>query len=129
MAANPFDLRGRRILITGVSQGIGRAIAMAASTAGARVAGMYLGADQSDRPGGAFLRVDLEPAGVDHLQHIADDAIVLLTVFGDGRMVFDGRHFRVDGSARAQLGTRPGGTHVGSMHALMTAVGTPVIAR
>ncbi len=47
-AASPFDLSGRRAVITGVSSGIGAAIAVALARAGADVAGISLeGADET----------------------------------------------------------------------------------
>jgi NAD(P)-dependent dehydrogenase (short-subunit alcohol dehydrogenase family) len=41
---SPFSLAGRRAVVTGVSQGIGAAIAVALARAGADVAGIHLGA-------------------------------------------------------------------------------------
>jgi NAD(P)-dependent dehydrogenase (short-subunit alcohol dehydrogenase family) len=38
---SPFDLRGRRAVVTGVSAGIGSAVAVALAAAGASVAGIY----------------------------------------------------------------------------------------
>jgi NAD(P)-dependent dehydrogenase (short-subunit alcohol dehydrogenase family) len=47
MTSSPFELTGRRAVVTGVSQGIGAAIAVALARAGADVAGIDL-ADASD---------------------------------------------------------------------------------
>lgn len=61
-----------------MSQGIGRAIALALSRAGARVAGVHLGADEHDRSHGESLRTALAAAGSDHhivLGDCADSAV------------------------------------------------------
>lgn len=62
-----FDLTGRSVVVTGVSQGIGRAIALALMSAGARVAGLYLGADAQDCDDAASLRDRITAAGREHL--------------------------------------------------------------
>ena len=72
MTVNPFDLRGRCIVVTGVSQGIGRAIALAAAGAGANIAGIHLGNDDFDRNQAETLRGALESIGVQHLIRAAD---------------------------------------------------------
>ena len=43
MSASPFSLAGRRAVVTGISQGIGAAIAAGLARAGADVAGIHLG--------------------------------------------------------------------------------------
>jgi NAD(P)-dependent dehydrogenase (short-subunit alcohol dehydrogenase family) len=48
VAAGPFDLTGRTILVTGASSGIGRAIAVVASELGARVVGVARDAARLD---------------------------------------------------------------------------------
>jgi NAD(P)-dependent dehydrogenase (short-subunit alcohol dehydrogenase family) len=45
-----FSLEGRRAVVTGVSQGIGAAIAVALAHAGADVAGIYLGPESEGEP-------------------------------------------------------------------------------
>ena len=75
MTVNPFDLRGRCIVVTGISQGIGRAIALAAASAGARVAGIHLGTDDMDRDQAQTLRSALEGLGADHLIWAADAGV------------------------------------------------------
>jgi NAD(P)-dependent dehydrogenase (short-subunit alcohol dehydrogenase family) len=55
----PFSLEGRRAVVTGVSQGIGAAIAAALAQAGADVAGIHLGPDSD----GAATAAAIEAAG------------------------------------------------------------------
>jgi len=54
-----FELTGRRIVITGISRGIGQAAAIALAKAGADVAGLY----QTDRAGAEASRKAIEAAG------------------------------------------------------------------
>lgn len=58
--------------MTGISQGIGRALALALSRAGARVAGVHLGTDAYDQGCGESLRAALTDAGTEHYVAIGD---------------------------------------------------------
>jgi len=81
------DLRGRRILITGASGGIGRALAEQASRAGARLALAARSADVLQR-----LAADLNAAGGDVLAVPAD-----VTSDDDRRRLLDAVVARFDG--------------------------------
>lgn len=59
MSSNPFSLAGRRAVVTGVSRGIGAAIAVAFARAGADVAGIFA----DDQQGAAATRSEIENAG------------------------------------------------------------------
>ena len=56
---NPFDLTGRRAVVTGVSKGIGAAIAVALARSGADVAGLY----RTDKDGGERTARSIEALG------------------------------------------------------------------
>jgi NAD(P)-dependent dehydrogenase (short-subunit alcohol dehydrogenase family) len=58
-----FDLRGRRAVVTGVSTGIGSAIALALASAGAHVAGIY----KTDPSGAERTEAGVRERGVDCL--------------------------------------------------------------
>ena len=77
VTVNPFDLRGRSVVVTGISQGIGRAIALAAAGAGANVAGIHLGTDDADCEYAETLRTALENLGAAHLIRSADAGVAL----------------------------------------------------
>src|SRR4051812_40240222 len=81
------DLRGRRLLITGASGGIGRAVAEQAARAGARVAVTARSVDKLDE-----LAASLNAAGGDVLAAPAD-----LTVDADRRRLLDAVVARFDG--------------------------------
>jgi NAD(P)-dependent dehydrogenase (short-subunit alcohol dehydrogenase family) len=71
---SPFDLRGRRVVVTGVSSGIGAAVAQAFAACGAQVAGISLdgGAPIGD---GIFVAGDTgDPAAVEELARRVEDA-------------------------------------------------------
>ncbi|TDC06544.1 SDR family oxidoreductase [Streptomyces sp. 8K308] len=53
---DPFALHGRRAVVTGVSRGIGRRIALTLARAGADVAGIYLDGDESAEETAAEIR-------------------------------------------------------------------------
>jgi len=59
--ASPFDLRGRRAVVTGASTGIGAAIAHALGAAGAHVAGIY----KTDPDGAERTEAAVREHGVD----------------------------------------------------------------
>ena len=59
MTPNPFDLSGRRAVVTGVSNGIGAAIAVAFARSGADVAGLY----RSDTEGARRTAAEVEALG------------------------------------------------------------------
>ena len=70
---SPFDLRGRRVVVTGVSSGIGAAVAQAFAACGAQVAGISLdgGAPIAD---GIFVAGDTgDPAAVEELARRVED--------------------------------------------------------
>ena len=70
---SPFDLRGRRVVVTGVSSGIGAAVAQAFAACGAQVAGISLdgGAPIAD---GIFVAGDTgDPAAVEGLARRVED--------------------------------------------------------
>jgi NAD(P)-dependent dehydrogenase (short-subunit alcohol dehydrogenase family) len=70
---SPFDLRGRRVVVTGASSGIGAAVAQAFAVCGARVAGISLdgGAPIED---GIFVAGDTgDPAAVEGLARRVED--------------------------------------------------------
>ena len=70
---SPFDLRGRRVVVTGASSGIGAAVAQAFAAGGAQVAGISLdgGAPIED---GIFVAGDTgDPAAVEGLARRVDD--------------------------------------------------------
>ena len=70
---SPFDLRGRRVVVTGASSGIGAAVAQAFAACGAQVAGISLdgGAPIED---GIFVAGDTgDPAAVEGLARRVDD--------------------------------------------------------
>jgi NAD(P)-dependent dehydrogenase (short-subunit alcohol dehydrogenase family) len=70
--ARPFDLTGRRVVVTGASSGIGAAIAVAFTEAGARVAGLSL--DGGAPTAGIFLAGDTGDAeAVDGLARRVED--------------------------------------------------------
>jgi NAD(P)-dependent dehydrogenase (short-subunit alcohol dehydrogenase family) len=59
VVASPFSLTGRRAVVTGLSRGIGAAIAVAFARAGADVAGIYA----DDQESAAVTRREIERAG------------------------------------------------------------------
>jgi NAD(P)-dependent dehydrogenase (short-subunit alcohol dehydrogenase family) len=59
MSSSPFSLAGRRAVVTGLSRGIGAAIAVAFARAGADVAGIFA----DDRQAAAVTRREIERAG------------------------------------------------------------------
>ena len=70
---SPFDLRGRRVVVTGASSGIGAAVAQAFAACGAQVAGISLdgGAPIED---GIFVAGDTgDPAAVEGLARRVED--------------------------------------------------------
>lgn len=82
MAADPFDLAGRRIAVTGANTGIGQGIAVAIARSGGRVVGIGRSAmDETARlveaAGGAFeeRRADLSDgrAGIEALEALMDE--------------------------------------------------------
>ena len=81
--SSAFDLRGRRAVVTGVSAGIGSAIALALAAAGANVAGIYKtdpeGAERTEAESRSFGvdTVFLEGDTVDvwQVQRLADHAV------------------------------------------------------
>ncbi len=79
------ELVGRSAVVTGVSQGIGRATAVALATAGANVAGVYLG----DEAEGETVRKAIEDAGSEANIFAADtgdpDTAVRLAEEAEGR--------------------------------------------
>lgn len=66
--SDPFDLSGRRVVVTGSASGIGAAIATAFADAGARVAGMSLEGGGPTGISGLFVAGDTgDPAAVEAL--------------------------------------------------------------
>jgi NAD(P)-dependent dehydrogenase (short-subunit alcohol dehydrogenase family) len=59
--SSPFDLRGRRAVVTGASTGIGSAIALALGAAGAHVAGIY----KTDPDGAERTESEVRACGVE----------------------------------------------------------------
>lgn len=68
MASDPARSDGPRVVVTGVSQGIGRAVMLTLAGSGARVAGVYL----RDHAGARELGDQLSAEGRDHLIRSVD---------------------------------------------------------
>src|SRR4051794_15390342 len=73
--AGPFELTGRRVVITGISQGIGRATALAFAAAGAKVAGVHLADTGNDPAAGARLVDEVRAHGTDCLVRAGDTGV------------------------------------------------------
>ncbi len=81
--SNPFDLSGRRAVVTGAARGIGRAVAVALARAGAHVAGMSLEeapetATEIRDLGRTALMLVGDTGTADDVERLAEEAAALL---------------------------------------------------
>jgi len=77
--SNPFSLKGQTALVTGVSRGLGQAIAVALAAAGADIAGVGMSSPQSTADkvcalGRRFLSIEADLASTAPIARVLDEA-------------------------------------------------------